>query len=439
MRAGPLILLYLAVVCLPLALSWMLGLPPRPLRHEVASGLGMLAFSMILAEFVLSGRFRTISGGVGLDHTIRFHQLMARTALVFALAHPFLYRWLPGPQRPWDVSRQLTLTTDFTALASGIAAFVLLPSLVMLAFNRDALGYRHELWRLLHGLGALLIAGLLLHHALEAGRYSAHPPLVWTWSTMTAIAVLSMLFVYVLKPAYQHLHPWRVSLIERLSPHQWRIRIAPKGHAGVPYEAGQFVWLNIGHSPFSLRENPFSIASAPRSGPELEFIVKGLGDFTRSLDSIAPGTTAYIDGPHGTLTADGRAEPGIALIAGGVGIAPLLGILRELRLANDPRPVTLIYGNRSAAQIAFGAQLDEMARDARVTLVHTLCEPSPGWTGEVGFVDADLLDRTFTPGQFAEWLFVLCGPPAMLTSVEEALLARGVAAGRILSERFEYD
>lgn len=439
MRPFVLLALYLIVVCLPLGLSWALDLPPRSFRNELATGLGMLAFAMILTEFVLSGRFRAISGGIGMDVTMRFHQLMARTALVAALLHPFLYRWPPGPQRPWDPTRVLTLTIDIVPLASGIAAFVLLPTLVMWAIYRDDLEYRHETWRLFHGLGSLLIAGLLWHHTTTAGRHGIDPVMVWLWSAMTGIALLSLVFVYVLKPAYQVAHPWRVSRIGRLTPRQWQIRVAPDGHNGIDYKAGQFVWLNIGHSPASLNENPFSISSAPSQGPELEFVVKELGDFTSSLDSVTEDTRAYIDGPHGTLTVADRAEPGIGLIAGGVGIAPLLSILRECQATDDPREVTLIYANRTSAQIVFAEELERMADRPGARVIHTLTEPAKDWTGETGFVDRDLLTRAFEPQHFAAWVFVICGPPAMIMAVEAALGALGVPPDRILSERFQYD
>ena len=51
---------------------------------------------------------------------MRFHQLLARTALILAIIHPFLYRGQIDYQRPWDVTRQLTLTTDFGALTTGL-------------------------------------------------------------------------------------------------------------------------------------------------------------------------------------------------------------------------------------------------------------------------------------------------------------------------------
>ncbi len=426
--------LYLVVVALPLAVSWIFGGGPRPWRQELATGLGMLAFAMILAEFVLSGRFKRISRGVGMDVTMRFHQIMARTALALALVHPFLYGGTPaGGPRPWDPTRILSVTTDFSILATGIAAFVLLPSLVALAIYRKYLDYTYETWRLIHGIGALLIAGLLLHHTIYAGRYSAEPQVMWLWIAMTAIAVGSLFYVYLIAPLRQLSRPWYVAAITRLSPKQWGLTIAPKGHGGMAYQAGQFVWLNVGHTPFTLHENPFSISSAPAVGPDLSFVIKELGDFTSSLDQITVGDRVYLDGPFGHVTVAGRSEPGIALIAGGVGIAPLIGILRQVRLTDDPRQLRLIYGNRRADQILFR---DELA-DEDVTYV--VSEPPADWHGHTGLIDGALLDDVFTPDQFRDWLFVLCGPPIMMDIVEAQLMVRGTPSDHILSEKFSYD
>jgi predicted ferric reductase len=211
------------------------------------------------------------------------------------------------------------------------------------------------------------------------------------------------------------------------------VSVAPVAHSGLVYRAGQFVWLNIGHSPFSLHENPFSISSAPSDGPNVSFVIKELGDFTRSLHKLQPGTRAYLDGPYGSLVVDGRREPGIVLVAGGVGVAPLLGILRELRLTDDPREVRLIYGNRAEEQILYR---DELSGE---NVTHVLSEPPEDWQGETGLIDGALLDRILSPNQVRDWLFVLCGPSAMMDIVEDNLIARGTPSSRILSERFEYD
>lgn len=430
-----LIVAYIAIVSLPLILSWLVGGPPRPIHQELASGFGILAFSVILLEFVLSGRFKSISNGIGMDVTMRFHQVMARSALLLALLHPFLYGGgtPAGGPRPWDPSRQLTITTDITALSSGIAAFVLLPSLVMFSVYRTQLDYRYELWRLMHGLGAVLIALLLLHHAVYAGRYGETPVMTYLWLTLTGLAVASLAYVYLVVPFWSRSRAWRVTRVTQMTPKQWELTVAPDRDRGLDYAAGQFAWLNVGHSAYSLHENPFSISSAPASGPEVSFMIKELGDFTRTVGQIEPGTVAHLDGAYGNLSVDGRTEPGVALIAGGIGIAPLLSILRQMRLTEDPRKVRIIYGNKAADQIACRSELD--AEDVR----YVLSEPPDGWTGATGLIAPELLDNTFTPDEIADWVFVICGPARMMEVVEDHLIARGTPSHQILTERFDYD
>ena len=318
MKSILLVTVYVLALIVPLGVSWSFGFDPRPWKQELASAMGMMAYSIILLEFFLSGRFKRLSKSIGMDVTMRLHQLMARAAVAFAVVHPLLYGGTPtGGVRPWDPSRQLTLTTDFSSLASGIAAFLILPSLVVLAIGRSHFDYKYETWRLIHGLAAAALAGLLFHHTISAGRYGAQPALIWLWGAMTALALGSLFYVYIIAPILQRRTPWKVTSVLQRTPKQWELTVVPDGHSGFDYLAGQFAWLNVGHSSFSLRENPFSISSAPTDGREVSFLIKELGDFTRTLGQIEPGTRAYMDGPYGNLFVDGRSEPGIALIAGG--------------------------------------------------------------------------------------------------------------------------
>lgn len=228
-------------------------------------------------------------------------------------------------------------------------------------------------------------------------------------------------------------------MVKPLALKTWELSLKPEGHSGLKFDAGQFAWLNIGHNTFSLNENPFSISSAPAAGDSLEFVIKELGDFTGSVGQVKPGTKAYIDGPHGNLTVSGRNNPGIALIAGGVGIAPLLGILRQLHLEKDTRPTVLVYGNRMEDQIVYRDELETLAKDHGTRIVHVLSEPPNAWFGLMGIVDAHLLKAVFDVPEMKNWLYVVCGPAAMMESVEDALIDMRVPQNHILFERFDYD
>jgi len=440
MHALILIAVYLAVTLTPLVLSVLQGRAMRPFWDEISSGLAMTAFAIVLVEFVLSGRFKVISARIGMDVTMRIHQLLARTALVFALVHPFLYQTpLLNFELPWDVSRQLTLGLHFGSLASGLIAWIALPALVLVSIFRDQLPYRYETWRLMHGAGAVLIAVAGMHHTLNAGRYSSDPVLAGFWILLLMLALGSLVYSYVIMPLKETSQPYQVTSVRKIARRTWELTIKPQRGDGLQFEAGQFVWLNLGHSPFSLHENPFSISSAPGLEAGIQFVIKQAGDLTNHMGEVAPGTTAFLDGPHGNLTLKGRSGKGIALIAGGVGVAPLLSIARQLDKDSDARPLVLVYGNRLADQIVYEDELKLLAgknnRDVRLVL----SEPEPGWDGLTGMVDQTMLDDVFGFDDAAQWLYLVCGPPAMLDAVETALMARGVPASQIVSERFYYD
>ena len=427
-----LILFYLALVFAPLGISWMQDVPQRGLWDELATGAGMAGLAILLVEFVLSGRFRTISRPFGMDVTMRFHQLLARTSLALLFLHPILYttwdnRSAAHPQRFGAVS------FDAYGLVTGIIAWLLLGGIVAMALNRSDLGYRYEIWRFLHGIAAVAMALLAVLHATWSGLHSASGGLYWYWWGLFGVAVLSLMFVYLVKPLGRLRRPWRVADVIPVAERMWQVTLAPNGHNGLRYQAGQFAWARFDKSAFGISENPFSIASAPAAGPNVSFLIKELGDTTNKIGSLAPGSRAYLDAPHGHLTLAGRTEPGIALIAGGVGLAPMLGILRELEATGDPRPTVLVYGNRHKGQIAFADELDRLAGEVH----HILSEPGADWTGETGFLDREKLARLFQ--NRTDWLFVLCGPPPMLDAVEDGLIGIGVPARNILSERFVYD
>ncbi len=394
---------------------------------------------MLLMEFVLSGRFRAISRRTGIDATMRFHQLVARPVTVLLLIHPFLYTTpLRQTPLPWDVTSQASLGLNAAAIVTGVAAWALLGGLVLSAVLRDRGPWRYEAWRLSHGLGAALIAAFGVYHALAAGRYSTHPSLAAFWLMLLALAVLTLVTVYLVRPLLKLRHPYGVTAVRQLALKIWEVEIAPTRGDALSFEPGQFVWLTLDRSPFSIREHPFSIASASAGKGRLTFVIKEVGDFTRRIGEISVGTRAYIDGPHGALTLGAKPASGIVFLAGGVGIAPILSMLRQLRADRDPRPSKLIYGNRVQEQIVEGDELEEMTRALDLSVVHVLSEPPEGWDGPVGVTDKALIRELCERPDKANWLYVVCGPPPMIDSVEDALVAIGIPASQVVSEKFAY-
>jgi len=437
---GPALLaIYVVIALTPLLLALVADKPARNAWRELASGLAMVGFAMLLLEFVLSGRFRSFSGRVGIDVTMRVHQLAAWGVLVFLLAHPFLYavpRLSPDPMRAVTFVERMFTGEWFR---SGVIAWVLLLAFVPMAIFRDRLPVRYEIWRASHGLGAAMIAGFGLHHTLKVGSHSADRWLSGFWVALTGLATLTLLFVYLIKPLMQCRRPYRVVTNRQVADRTWELVVEPEHDEPIEFLAGQFAWLNLGHYPFSLTEHPFSISTAPADRPRIGFTIKQSGDFTNRIGEIPLGTRAWLDGPHGHFVLPERTHEGLAFIAGGVGFAPVMGILRQLRADRWAGPICLVYGNRIESQILYRQELEELAGEMRLDLRLVLSEPPPGWSGLVGELSTETLDACLDRDRRQRWTYFVCGPPPMMNSVERSLLGFGVPGRQIIAERFKYD
>jgi predicted ferric reductase len=438
--SGPALLaLYVTIALLPLLLALIAGKPARSFWRELASGLAMVGFAMLLLEFMLSGRYRGVSGRVGIDVTMRVHQLAAWGVLLFLLFHPFLYavpRLTPDPMRA-VASLERMFTSEW--YRSGVIAWVILLLMVPLAALRDRLPFRYETWRASHGLGAALVAGLGLHHTLAVGSHSADRWLATFWAILAGLALLTLVHAYLLKPLTQRRQRFRVVSNRQVADRSFELVIRPDDAHSFHFRAGQFVWLNLGHSPFSLTEHPFSISSAPAGLPDVAFTIKQSGDFTNRIGDVPLGTRALVDGPHGSFVLPDVAVEGLAFIAGGVGFAPVMAILRQLRAERWQGPICVIYGNRVESQILYRDELETMAREMPLDLKLVLSEPPPGWTGLTGELTEHVLDTCLDPSCRQRWTHFVCGPPTMMNAVEHSLLRFGVPAGKIIAERFKYD
>src|SRR5262249_42367003 len=168
----------------------------------------------------------------------------------------------------------------------------------------------------------------------------------------------------------------------------------------------------------------------------VEIAVKALGDFTSSVHQLSPGTTAYVDGPHGVFSMDRDEGPGFGFIAGGVGITGLLSMLRTMADRRDVRPAVLVYAHGDWEGVAFREWLERLGNRVTLPVVLVLTRPPADWVGEAGFVRADLLARPLPHG-YRRFQFFICGPAPMMDAAERALAELGVPDARIHTERYD--
>lgn len=429
---------YVAIATLPLLLAVVSGAGGRPGLRELGSSIAMVGFAALLLEFVLSGRFRPLTDPVGMDAIMRLHQFSGHVVLALLLVHPYLYAMIPPEAGPAATRIAAATGGGTLGAVTGFLAWFGLIALVFTAVFRDELPLTYESWRLTHGLGAAAVAVLGLVHTIDAGAAAAAPAVRAFWIVAVGLALLTLVRVYVIGPWLKSRRPWRVGRVTRLAANVHALEIQPEGHAGLDYRAGQFAWLRIAPGPWGLREHPFSIASAPGEGSALRFLIKGNGDYTSRIGDVAPGARAWLDGPYGHFVHAHDDAEALVFIAGGVGLAPILGLLRERLHRGDRRPLRLVYACRWGGDMVLQEELAalEHALDLQVVRVVDDAERPPGTLA--GPVDHALLERTLPPVAHERIGCFVCAPPGMIDAMETALVELGVPPNRIASERFRY-
>jgi predicted ferric reductase len=213
------------------------------------------------------------------------------------------------------------------------------------------------------------------------------------------------------------------------------LELATDGHPGLRFGPGQFARLRPADAPYGLDDHPFTLTSSAERPDRPSFTVKALGDFSASLADLRAGTAVLVDGPHGEPVGD--AGRGRLLLASGIGITPAMSVLRTAAEREDPRPHLLLYGSRRWADVTFREELAELERRLpALHVVHVLSRPDPGWRGERGRVDDQLL-RRHVPRDVARWSALVCGPPAMVAQASASLAGLGMPLPAIQAEGFE--
>jgi 3-phenylpropionate/trans-cinnamate dioxygenase ferredoxin reductase subunit len=210
------------------------------------------------------------------------------------------------------------------------------------------------------------------------------------------------------------------------------------GNTRWDFAPGQFAWLRL-HPSLRAQEHPFTIASSAHLGLWTEFTIRHTGDFTSELRLLRPGSPVWVDGPHGAFTLDLQRTTGLVMIAGGVGITPMMSMLRTLAHRRDRRPHRLLVVASTIDELLFRAEIRQLQQRLHLTVVEVLRRPPPSWTGPSGSVDERLL-TSLLPGKFRrnQLDYYLCGPPAMVDDVLAVLDGLEVPEPRIHTEQFDF-
>jgi ferredoxin-NADP reductase len=232
----------------------------------------------------------------------------------------------------------------------------------------------------------------------------------------------------------------RVGHIFQETPDVKTFRLMNPLGGGLPftYLPGQFLTVTVptGDKPV---KRSYTIASSPTQHDYVELTVKHKdgGEVSGFLfDSVHAGDLLEFSGPSGSFTFTGRECKCILLIGGGVGITPLMCVLRFLTDRSWQGDIYLLYSCRKPEDIIFREELEYLQRrHSNVHVVITISKPEgTDWKGATGRITKELISQS-VPDLASRYVHI-CGPVPLMEEVKQTLIELGIRKERVKTEAF---
>ncbi|MCA9381549.1 hypothetical protein KC678_04750, partial [Candidatus Dojkabacteria bacterium] len=192
----------------------------------------------------------------------------------------------------------------------------------------------------------------------------------------------------------------------------------------------QFSFLQILNKDVSLEPHPFTMSSV-ESEEYLQFSIKELGDWSKSMEKVKVGDKVKVTGPYGHFTTDNfRESKKQVWIGGGIGITPFLSKIRSELTQKSCEDIYLIYSERNKENASFMheiTKLDDIETHLK-SIIH--------FSDEQGFLSADQISEWVCG--FEDTIFLMCGPKPMTESISKQLISKGIKPDDIVFEFFDF-
>jgi NAD(P)H-flavin reductase len=191
---------------------------------------------------------------------------------------------------------------------------------------------------------------------------------------------------------------------------------------GRPFDftAGQFISITIPN--FQAKPVFFSIASPSTWKNKLQFVINIVGPRTRKLSEMNLNDILEVNGPFGKMKIPEEDE--IVFIGGGVGIAPMFSMAREIKERNLNKNVTIIYSVRNPNLILFKDELDKYNETQNMKVCITVTDENQEWAGFKGRICSDMVEKVVKNVKNKKYF--ICGPTKMGVAMKEMLMGMGV-------------
>jgi predicted ferric reductase len=384
---------------------------------------GLVGLAMISLAIILITRLKIFEDYFGgLDKVYRLHHSLDSVGFILILFHPLI---LAAKYLVFSIqSAALFLVPgDYWPQNAGILALIgLMLFLVMsIFFEKNS----YQLRKLSHKFLGFVYFLALMHSFFIPSDISRDFALRFYMLMLAVAAITAFVYRALLAKWLVKKYDYVVNSVKILPGKVTEIQMSPAGEV-MNYSPGQFIFVSFYQPGIEKEAHPFSLASSPQD-KKLMITVKALGDYTAKLPGLRLGTLARIDGPFGRFYDAGQGEQSEIWVAGGIGVAPFLGMARSISGGNK---IDFYYCAQSAEEAPF---VDEFER---ISAVKKNFRFIPYFSSQQSCRLSAQNIQELSGGLVNKKIF-LCGPPVMMANLKKQLSELEVPSFLLSSEEFQ--
>lgn len=387
---------------------------------------GMVGTYLALLMVLLVSRLPPVESVLGQDGLVRWHRRLAPWPIVLLTVHAVSltlgYAQAAKTGAVHEFGTLLSGYADVLAATAGLA-LMLLAGITSIRNIRRRL--RRETWWVVH-LYLYLALALSFAHALVLGpTFVGHPLTRVVWSVAwAATAGAVLVFRWGLPLARSAYHRLVVADVQREGRGVVSIVLRGRHLERLPVEGGQFAMWRFMVPGMWWQAHPYSVSALPQRG-QMRLTVKAVGDHSRAVARLRPGTPVFFEGPYGAFTARARRRSKVVLIAAGIGVTSLRSLLEDLPPGSDP--VVILRGT-SAEDMPLRDEVAALV-EARAGTLHEL----------YGSRHRHVLDtrrlRQLVPDLIRRDIYI-CGPESFVGTLSDVVRHLGVPDDSVHHEAY---
>lgn len=383
-------------------------------------GLVLLTLTLVITPLRRLTGARWLIGARRNLGVIGFAYILAHFVIFFAF------------DRAGDVGSTLTEIVERVYLWFGTGALVIMLPLAITSTDGMLTRLGAKRWKRLHRLAYVAVLFGVIHYYLLV-KADVTKPLVFS---IVFGGLMLVRFIPEKKPAKKPRAFWSGELVvAKITPEThdtktFRFALPTSGTLPVTHTAGQYLTVTLPIDGTRVKRS-YTISSAPTRSGYLEITVKRAADGYASHylhDRVKEGDRLHVSAPAGKFVFAGHEADRVVLIGGGVGITPMMSIIRSLTSRAWTGEIHLLYSVRTKDDVIFGDEL------ARLAAAHANLKLHVSYSSEVGHLTRERIERA-VPG-LARGPILVCGPGPMMTAVRALLVGMGIPDADILEEAF---